>query len=268
MEGNRSLGGRVRSHAALSPLRRVCRLISRAPRLHNAFPAFIWLQLAGVLGCGLCLGGCSKPADHAAPQAQASESDVRMARREPEGPPRVKIATNLGDFVVELDSEHVPLTVENFLQYVDEGHYDGTIFHQVVEGYIALAGAYTPELAEKPSRTPIRNEAHNGGKNVRGTIAMARDLSSIDSSTCQFFVNLHDNAGLDHRSRTAEGYGYCTFGSVIEGLDVLDRIAKVETRTTDQFELIPVEPVVIRSIRRVEELPVRNAAAPRQTTVR
>lgn len=217
----------------------------------------VFATLLGLLLAAGCSGG-------KAPLAESESADPapRMAARVPEGPPRVRLSTTLGEIVVELDREHAPLSVDNFLQYVDAGQYDGTIFHQVVDGYVALGGGFTPELVEKPTRTPVRNEAHNGLKNLRGTIAMARDRSSIDSSTCQFFINLQDNPSLDHRSRTAEEYGYCVFGKVIEGMEIVDRLAKVETHDTEAFELIPISPVVIRTARR-EPSPPASAIAGR-----
>ncbi len=165
--------------------------------------------------------------------------------------PLVKIETSVGDITIKLDAENSPLTVENFLAYVERGHYDKTIFHQVLEDYVVLGGAYTTDLVEKGSRTPIRNEAHNGMKNSRGTIAMARQVDAIDSATCQFFLNVSDNTVLNHKNRTVEGYGYCTFGQITEGLDVVDQISKIKVQDTDKFERIPVQTVLIKSIRRV-----------------
>jgi cyclophilin family peptidyl-prolyl cis-trans isomerase len=165
--------------------------------------------------------------------------------------PVVRFETTQGPFTVELDPDHAPLTVENFLAYVESGHYDQTIFHQVVDGYIALAGGFTPDYSEKPAQTPIRNEAHNGLSNKRGTIAMARQFDVIDSSTCQFFINLGDNSALDHKSRTGEEYGYCVFGRVTEGLEVVEKIAKSPVHDLEGFEMTPSQAVVIKSARRV-----------------
>ena len=165
--------------------------------------------------------------------------------------PVVKIETSVGDITVKLDAENAPLTVENFLSYVERGHYDKTIFHQVLEDYVIMGGTFTPDLVERESRTPIRNEAHNGLKNRRGTIAMARQVDAIDSATCQFFLNVADNPVLDHKDRTLEGYGYCTFGQIVEGLDVIDKISKTKVQDTDKFERIPVQTVLIKSIHRV-----------------
>lgn len=165
--------------------------------------------------------------------------------------PLVKIDTSAGPITVELDPEHAPLTVENFLSYVESGHYDQTLFHQVVEGYMVLGGGYTADMTEKPVQTPVRNEAHNGLSNRRGTIAMARQFDAIDSSTSQFFINLGDNTALDHKSRTPEEYGYCVFGRVVEGMDVVDRISKVQVRNADGFEMMPAQHVMIKSATRM-----------------
>lgn len=165
--------------------------------------------------------------------------------------PTVRIETTKGAFTVELDPEHAPLSVENFLSYVQGGHYDQTIFHQVVDGYIALAGGFNTDYSEKPAQTPIRNEAHNGLANKRGTIAMARQFDVIDSSTSQFFVNLGDNTALDHKSRTVEEYGYCVFGHVTDGLDVVEKIAKAPVHDLDGFEMTPRQAVVIKTVRRL-----------------
>ncbi len=169
--------------------------------------------------------------------------------------PMVVVHTNLGDLTIKLNAEKAPLTVDNFLQYVDAGHYDGTIFHQVVGDYIALGGGYTPELEAKPARPPIRNEADNGLTNRRGSVAMARRLDAIDSSTCQFFINLNDNGNLDHHGRDADNYGFCVFGEVVNGMEVLDQLAKVpvenKTKEGEPFEMVPAQTVVIKSAARI-----------------
>ncbi len=165
--------------------------------------------------------------------------------------PTVRIDTSHGAFTVELDSQHAPITVDNFLSYVESGHYDQTIFHQVVEGYMALAGGFVANYTEKPALTPIRNEAHNGLSNKRGSIAMARQFDVIDSSTSQFFVNLGDNAALDHKSRTVEEYGFCVFGQVTDGLDVVEKIAKAPVHDLEGFESTPRQAVTIKSARRL-----------------
>lgn len=161
--------------------------------------------------------------------------------------PTVVLKTSLGNLTVKLDPQAAPRTVNNFLHYVENGLYDQTIFHQVDADYVALGGTFTPELVERPSRYPIPNEADNGRKNVRGTIAMARQIEDIDSSTSQFFINLRDNPNLDHKGDSPEEYGFCVFGEVIEGLDVLEKIAAVQVEDKDDFKKLPVETVLIET---------------------
>lgn len=161
--------------------------------------------------------------------------------------PQVVLKTSHGDVTIRLNYEKAPATVTNFLSYVDSHHYDGTIFHQVETGYAVVGGGYTSDLTPKPVRYPIRNEADNGLRNVRGTIAMARDLNSINSSTCQFFINLSDNAALDHRGSEPQAYGFCVFGEVVEGMDVLDRIADVSVVEHEPFTKLPTRTVLIES---------------------
>jgi len=176
--------------------------------------------------------------------------------------PVVEIQTNLGHIVVELDKTQAKLTVENFLRYVESGHYDQTIFHQVLKDYVIMGGAYTVDLVEKRAHPPIRNEAQKCAlRNVAGTIAMVRRPDAQDSATCQFFINVTDNPNLDYRGPSAEEYGYCPFGKVISGMDVVRKIAAVEV--TDkvvqvpgqaekaEFERVPKQPVVIQSVRQV-----------------
>ncbi len=169
-------------------------------------------------------------------------------------PVGVRVETSLGDFVIELDTAAAPVTTANFIRYVGDGFYDGTIFHRVVPGFVVQGGGFTPDLREKMTRPSIVNESLNGRSNVRGTVAMARQ-DEPDSATAQFFVNVVDNPELD---ATAERLGYANFGTVIEGMDVVDRIAAVETETREGFENIPVEDVVIESIQ-VIDLAAGNA---------
>lgn len=158
--------------------------------------------------------------------------------------PRVELKTSMGTLVLELDQVKAPRTVANFLDYVRNGFYDNFIFHRVVKGFVIQSGAYDKDLVEYETNGPIRNEAANGLKNLRGTVAMARygDPHSADS---QFFINLSDNPKLDHKSRTLDGYGYCVFGRVIRGMEVVDAIGNVETHALNGFEDVPVEPVFI-----------------------
>lgn len=141
--------------------------------------------------------------------------------------PIVEVKTSHGTLILKLNAEKAPITVRNFLSYVEDGHYNGTIFHQVDQGYMILGGGYTAEMEEKEPRTAIFNEAANGLKNKRGTIAMARSPGVIDSATCQFFLNVVDNPNLDHTGREEEKYGYCVFGEVISGMEVVEKIAGV-----------------------------------------
>lgn len=166
--------------------------------------------------------------------------------------PEILIETTMGDIHVRLNAEKAPLTVDNFLlNYVDQGFYDNTIFHYVDKGYMIAAGGYTADLQQKATRDGIPNEADNGLKNLRGTIAMARYPDDADSANCQFFINLNDNATLDHLSSDApEKCGYCVFGEVTQGMDVVDRIAEVDVADQDQFPKMPLKQVGIISIKR------------------
>jgi len=163
----------------------------------------------------------------------------------------VIIKTSEGIIKAELDAENAPVTVENFLRYVDEGSFDGTIFHRVIPDFMIQGGGFTAEMKEKPSHEAIANEAANGLKNDRGTLAMAR-TSEPNSATSQFFINTADNGFLNHRDETPEGFGYAVFGRVIEGMEVVDRIQAVATKTVGYHENVPVTPVVIESITRAE----------------
>lgn len=165
----------------------------------------------------------------------------------PAANPVVVIDTSLGSITVELFAEQAPDTVDNFLRYARDGFYDGTVFHRVVPGYVIQGGGFTPELVEKDTRPPIRNEATNGLSNSRGTVAMAR-TSRVRSATSQFYVNLVDNPKLDHRGLAPDEFGYAVFGKVTAGMDVVDRIAAVPTTTRDQMSDVPTTPVVIRHV--------------------
>ena len=165
--------------------------------------------------------------------------------------PRVLMKTSKGDITIELDAAKAPISVKNFLGYVDANFYDGTIFHRVIKGFMIQGGGMTPDFKEKATKDPIKNEAANGLKNLRGTLAMAR-TPVVDSATSQFFINHADNAFLNYRNGTAEGFGYCVFGKVVQGLDVVDAIAGVRTGTTQGYDDVPREAVTILSVRRVE----------------
>ena len=186
-------------------------------------------------------------------QAGSQGSAGGSAKQDPVHPV-VVVETSLGSFTMRLDADKAPLTVENFLRYVAAKHYDGTIIHQVQKSYpkVVLGGAFTADLKERTIRTPpVRNEADNGLKNRRGTIAMARQPDVIDSATAMFFINLSDNEILDYKDRTAEHYGYCVFGEVTEGLDVLDSIAQAPVRETQRGQSTPIDVIAIKSIQRL-----------------
>ena len=163
------------------------------------------------------------------------------------GNPVVVIETSLGTITAELFKDRAPVSVENFLQYVREGHYAGTIWHRVVSGYVIQGGGYTAGLVEKGSRPPIQNEATNGLSNLRGTLAMARTRQAR-SATSQFYINLVNNPSLDHRGFSPDDFGYAVFGRVLEGMDVVDRIGAVKTSSRDGMDTVPVVPVLIVSI--------------------
>lgn len=163
---------------------------------------------------------------------------------------QVLMKTTLGDIKLELDEEAAPITTANFLEYVQNGHYDGTIFHRVIKNFMIQGGGLTKDMRPKPTDEPIVNEASNGLKNKRGTIAMAR-TSEPDSATCQFFINHRDNDFLDYRGPQPDRIGYAVFGKVIEGMEVVDRIASVRTGRRQGYEDVPLEPVEIVSVRLV-----------------
>jgi peptidyl-prolyl cis-trans isomerase B (cyclophilin B) len=156
----------------------------------------------------------------------------------------VELHTNHGVIKIELNAEKAPKTVENFLTYVKQGHYDGTVFHRVIDGFMIQGGGFTPGMEQKPTNAAVDNEADNGLKNEKGTLAMAR-TNDPHSATAQFFINVKDNDFLNFSSPTPQGWGYCVFGKVVDGLDVLDVIRKVKTGSKGFHQDVPVEDVVI-----------------------
>lgn len=175
--------------------------------------------------------------------------------------PKVAIDTNYGTIVLELYPDKAPETVANFLQYVDSGFYENTIFHRVIDGFMIQGGGFTPDYQQKPVRAPIKNEANNGLSNVRGTVAMAR-TPQPHSATSQFFINTVDNSRLDYRFETPQGWGYCVFGKVIEGMDVVDDIAKTPTGPAGPFHSdVPQAPIVIEEVSRVTSTPKTPAVS-------
>lgn len=165
--------------------------------------------------------------------------------------PVVKLETNYGDILLRLDARKAPMTVSNFVQYVKAGHYDGTIFHRVIKDFMIQGGGMTPDLKEKPTRAPVKNEASNGLQNKKYTVAMARTREP-HSATAQFFINTKDNAFLNYRSATPEGWGYAVFGKVIKGQNVVDKIAAVPTGSRGYHDDVPNEPVIIKRATVVE----------------
>ena len=160
---------------------------------------------------------------------------------------KATIETSLGTITLALNEEKSPATVANFAQYARDGHYDGTIFHRVIDGFMIQGGGFTKEMNQKPTREPIRNEAVNGLKNRRGTISMARTMV-VDSATSQFFINVADNDFLDFTAPTPQGYGYAVFGEVVDGMEVVDAIAKVKTGFFGAHQNVPDTPIVIKKI--------------------
>lgn len=163
----------------------------------------------------------------------------------------IKLHTNYGDITLELDSEKAPLTVQNFVDYVNSGNYDDTIFHRVIDGFMIQGGGFEPGMVQKQTRAPIQNEAANGLKNDKYTVAMAR-TSDVHSATTQFFINVANNNFLNYSAPTSQGFGYCVFGKVIEGMDVVDKIAKVKTGTRAGHQNVPLENVLLEKAEVIE----------------
>lgn len=166
--------------------------------------------------------------------------------------PIVMIETSEGTIKVELWADKAPITVKNFLTYVNEGYYKGTVFHRVIDGFMIQGGGLDENLKPKKTHEPIKNEAAADLKNVRGTIAMAR-TNVIDSATSQFFINVADNDFLDHKDESARGFGYAVFGKVVDGMDVVDRIEKTKTKTVGPHQDVPDKPIFIQDIKVVSD---------------
>jgi len=193
-----------------------------------------------------------EPVEEPEPVAEAPAPPAKKAETKPAPPPppknpRVVISTSKGNMTLELDPDKAPETVKNFLAYVDEGFYDGTVFHRVIPGFMIQGGGHLPDLQKKETKEPIRNEATNGLKNLRGTISMAR-TANPHSATSQFFINHADNAMLDNSPQ--QGWGYAVFGKVIEGMDVLDAIANTPTGNSGGMADVPRETILIKSVKR------------------
>lgn len=211
------------------------------------FRRYVTAALAAVVLIGCNSQGTSDPAATASNTTQPQEEKPAPADRLH---PTVRIETSAGEIVVKLDAERAPSTVQNFLDYLNEGYYTETLFHFVEPGKMILGGGYSSDGEVKPAtRFSIRNEAHNGLKNKRGTIAMTRSPDAIDSATTQFFINLADSPEFDHVEGVEESYGYCVFGKVLEGLDVADQISQTPTQNRGgELVQMPRTPVVIKSI--------------------
>jgi cyclophilin family peptidyl-prolyl cis-trans isomerase len=204
-----------------------------------------WLY--GLLSVVILVNGCNEKTD----KAQADKKTVKTERNIVKSQSNVvKLETSMGNIVIELDEQAAPVTVSNFLGYVQAGFYDGTIFHRVIPGFMIQGGGFTEQMAKKQTRDPIINEAKNGLSNMRGTIAMAR-TNDPNSATCQFFINHSDNEFLNYIDENRAGYA--VFGKVTEGMDVVDTIAAVKTTTKNGMDDVPVETVTIQSAKVVPE---------------
>jgi len=211
-------------------------------RRRSLNPVTIAVTLASTLLLTAALARATDPAPGAAPPAKEGTKMEQTGKN-----PVVVISTSMGDIEAELYADKAPETVKNFIAYAQSGHYDGTVFHRVIKDFMIQGGGMTPDMSQKPTKAAIKNEADNGLKNLDGTLAMAR-TSQVDSATSQFFINVKDNAFLDHKSKTPQGYGYAVFGKVIGGTDVVEKIEKVPTGNKGMHQDVPTEPVVIKSI--------------------
>jgi peptidyl-prolyl cis-trans isomerase A (cyclophilin A) len=205
------------------------------------------LVLVALLVPAVLISTACKQKDNSA-QNTAESTPAGDTSQTQGGNPVVIISTSKGDIKVELFKNEAPVTVENFLSYVNDGFYDGTIFHRVIPSFMIQGGGFTPDFAQKPTKAPIKNEANNGLKNDRGTLAMAR-TQVVDSATSQFFINLVNNDFLNNGARD---YGYAVFGKVVDGMDVVDAIAAVPTDNKGMHGNVPTEDVVIESVKVVQ----------------
>jgi len=198
------------------------------------------MKFRALFAASACLLAACATQASAAPQHSARCADLLKGN----APMKVKLTTSMGPITLQLDKEKAPLTVQNFAKYVNSGHYDGTIFHRVIDGFMIQGGGFDKDMRQKPTQAPIKNEAANGLKNDVYTIAMAR-TSDPDSASAQFFINVKDNDFLNYSAPTVQGYGYAVFGKVVEGKDVVDKIAKVPTGNRGMYQNVPTQPVVI-----------------------
>ena len=216
---------------------------------------WIWLGLTLALAGGVSAaaqdGLDMPPIPGAADETVAAPEPAAPEAEQPKETDMVIIKTSLGDIQVKLVADKAPLTVANFLAYVDAGFYNGTIFHRVIDGFMIQGGGFDANMRQKETRAPIKNEAANGLQNKRGTIAMARTMV-VDSATAQFFINVKDNGFLDFRAPNPQGFGYCVFGEVVAGMDVVDKIKSVRTTTKAGMGDVPLETVEIISVTRAQ----------------
>lgn len=227
--------------------------------MHTLFPHFQARSLRALLIAALLLTLLPLTGGSAAAQDSGSGSEERATaanpeseettteRNDPMSRPRVHLQTSKGDLTIELYQEEAPKSAANFLAYVESGFYDGTIFHRVIPGFMVQGGGFSADMSQKETRDPIENEADNGMKNKRGTLAMARTMDP-NSATAQFFVNTVDNTFLNHTAKNAQGWGYTVFAEVVEGMDVIDAIVKVPTGSKGGHQNVPNEPVVIEKV--------------------
>jgi peptidyl-prolyl cis-trans isomerase A (cyclophilin A) len=222
--------------------------------------------LALLLGCALStLAGCGQSDAGNAPAAASNNNDSNVtvapgksvAASQPTKAmdskfPEVVLETTLGPITLKLNAEKAPLTVGNFLNYVDRGHYNGTIVHEVHKNFIALLGGFTDNLKERHGDFPIRNEAANGLENKRYTVAMARLPNSIDSATTHFFINLNDNKNLDHSGKDPEKFGFCVFGEVIAGREIVDQLNTIATSSKQEFPSLPTATIAVQNAKRIK----------------
>jgi cyclophilin family peptidyl-prolyl cis-trans isomerase len=180
----------------------------------------------------------------ALPLAAFAQSQLAGCTAKGNSPMKVKLTTSMGPIVIQLDKEKAPVSVDNFVKYVESGHYNGTIFHRVIDAFMVQGGGFTKDMKQKPTNSPIKNEGANGLKNDNYTVAMAR-TGVRDSATSQFFVNVKDNDFLNYSGESPQGWGYAVFGKVVEGKEVVDKIKKVATGTAGGMQNVPSEPVVI-----------------------
>lgn len=220
--------------------------------LSQGVTGFVLASMVLVAGCGAEDGGTEGSQDEQALETGA-DSVLTNVYGDSMPHPTVTLTTNLGDIELELFPEDAPESVENFLAYVEEGHYNGLIFHRVIPNFMVQAGGHTPDMNQREaSRDPITNESDNGLHNLRGTVAMAR-TAEPHSAKAQFFINLVDNPNLDHKG-IDDGWGYAVFGRVIDGMDVVDEIAAKPTGSSGMHQNVPEEPIIIELAERGEDI--------------